>query len=140
MTVVERITYLFNLAHKSGADTDWYGADKGTAEDFVHDVMSSGAAAMLEVLDLRAHDPRWELLRCYLQGLVDHELLAQEQAEFGLAELAAAVAPSCRNCSLCSPCPCDGCMAGGICDCDECTCNEERDAGYHDIEGDEETA
>ncbi len=36
-------------------------------------------------------------------------------------------ARDCRCCQDCSECPCPGCLAGGICDDDECHCD---DYGY----------
>lgn len=74
MTFAARVRRLFDAAHRAGASTDWYGA-KGTADDAVLDATES-PGAFLAVLD-GAHDPRWEPLRCYLQGYLDGEARAR---------------------------------------------------------------
>lgn len=41
-------------------------------------------------------------------------------------EVLASAAKHCTCCPICVGCPCDGCLAGGMCD-DMCTCDEDED-------------
>lgn len=41
-----------------------------------------------------------------------------------------ASAKDCRNCPSCSECPCPACLAGGVCDDRECSCDEKEEDGY----------
>jgi hypothetical protein len=49
------------------------------------------------------------------------------------SDIAETFAKDCRCCPSCGSVPCDGLLAGGMCD-ETCRCGERRDAGPNDLE------
>lgn len=122
MTPLERIETLFREINRVGADTDWisYNVDD-IALGFATAACAFGYEHALDAM-YRASDPRWEPLRLYLQGLVDGERGTDDDASY--EEFLAGCAMHCRCCCECWQVPCDGCVAGGICD-EVCRCDDD---------------
>ncbi len=70
--ICERIRYLFGRAWDQGCDTDRWDAGPDEVDLICNDAWDRQYDAALARVELQS-DPRWEELRCYLQGLKDEQ-------------------------------------------------------------------